>query len=240
MNTIIKTTLLAATLVAATVIAQPAGMDGKPPKKDKDEVVAKIGELAPKFTLEDQWGTTHTLDEYEGKIVVLEWFTDTCPYSKRLWGSGLASKMINQLGEMDVEVVYLAVNSTGNRPQEEIVENGTKFFEDLEVGTPMLIDHDGEVGHAYGAKTTPHMFVIDVEGVLAYHGALSNDPRGKEDIDAETHILRAVTQLQNEEEVKPNYIKPWGCSIKYGKGGDKEKKQGRRKPKRGPGVMGMP
>ncbi len=240
MKNIFTTTLLATTCVATATIAQPAGMGGKPPKTDKDKVVAEIGKPAPSFSLEDQWGTTHTLDEYEGKIVVLEWFSDTCPYCKRTWKSGLIPKVIDQLGKMDVDVVYLAVNSTANKPQEEIVESSTKFFEGLEVGTPMLIDYDGEVGHAYGAKTTPHVFVIDTEGVLAYHGALSNDPRGKEGADAETHIIRAVTQLQNEEEVKPNYVKPWGCGVKYAKGGDQGKKQGRRKPKRGPGAMGMP
>jgi peroxiredoxin len=239
MRNIFTTTVLAAAFVATTVIAQPADLGGKPSKRDKDKVVAKVGEPAPAFSLKDQWGTTHTLKEYEGKIVVLEWFNEGCPYCKRVWNSGLVPKTIEQLGKMDGEVVYLAVNSTANRPQEEVVETGTKFLEELEVGTPMLIDYDGEVGHRYGAKTTPHLFVIDEDGVLAYQGALSNDPRGKEGADAETHIVRAVTQLQNDEEVKPNYVKPWGCPVKYGKG-SKDKKQGRSRPRRGPGVMGMP
>jgi peroxiredoxin len=239
MKNIFTTTLLAATFVATTVIAQPAGIGGNSPKKDRDKVVAKVGEAAPAFSLVDQWETTHTLKEYEGKVVVLEWFDDTCPYSKRIWNSGLIPNVIERLGKMDVDVVYLAVNSAANRPQEEIVETGTKFFEDIEVGTPMLIDYDGEVGHTYGAKTTPHVFVIDVEGVLVYQGALSNDPRGKEGVDTETHIVRVVTQLQNGEEVKPNYVKPWGCGVKYAEGGEKDKKQGRRKPRRSPGVMGL-
>lgn len=239
MKNIITTTLLTATFVVTAVIAQPAGMGGKPPKRDKNKEVAEIGEPAPMFSLKDQWGTEHTLKEYEGKIVVLEWFDDKCPYCKRVWGSGLVPKMIDQLGKMDAEVVYLAVTSAANRPKEEIVETGTKFLADLETGTPMLIDYDGKVGRSYGAKTTPHIFVIDEEGVLVYQGALSNDPRGKEGADAETHIVRVVTQLQNEETVKPNYVKPWGCGIKYGKSGDKDKKQGRRKPRGGRGTMGL-
>jgi len=235
----IFTTLIAA-FVVTTVMAQPVGMDGKPPKPDSDKkVVAKVGEPAPAFSLEDQWGTTRTLKEYEGKIVVLEWFNEKCPYCERVWSSGLVPKTIDQLGKMDVDVVYLAVNSTGNRPKEEVVKTGTKFLEDLEVGTPMLIDYEGEVGHAYGAKTTPHVFVIDEEGILVYQGAISNDSRGKEGSGAKTHIVRAVTQLQNDEEVKPNYVKPWGCSVKYGKGGNKDRNQGRRRPRQGPGAMGM-
>jgi hypothetical protein len=130
------------------------------------------------------------------------------------------------------------VNSTANRPKDEVLVTGAKFLEDLEVGTPMLMDFEGEVGHAYGAKTTPHIFIIDVDGVLAYHGALSDDPRGKEGADAETHVVRVVKQLHEEKEVKPNYVKPWGCSVKYAKGG---KNSGRpKRPRRGSGAMGMP
>jgi hypothetical protein len=148
-------------------------------------------------------------------------------------------KVIEDLGKMDSEVVYLAVNSTGNRPKEEVIEGGKEFLEELKVGTPILSDYDGAVGHSYGAKTTPHMFVIDTEGVLAYHGALSSDPRGKEGADAKTHVVRAVTQLEAGEEVKPNYVKPWGCGVKYGKGGGGTAKE-KRRPRRGPGAMGMP
>jgi peroxiredoxin len=233
------TALLAATFfIGGVVIAQPKGMGGTPPKPKDDKAVAEIGEVAPAFSLEDQWGETHTLKEYEGKIVVLEWFNETCPFCKRVWKSGLVPKVIDQLGKMDAEVVYLAVNSTANRPKDEVLVTGAKFLEDLEVGTPMLMDFEGEVGHAYGAKTTPHIFIIDVDGVLAYHGALSDDPRGKEGADAETHVVRVVKQLHEEQEVKPNYVKPWGCSVKYAKGG---KNSGRpKRPRRGSGAMGMP
>ena len=215
----------------------PANPDGKPKEANK---FAVIGEEAPQFSLKDQFGKNHKLSSYKDKIVVLEWFNEACPFCKGAWEKDVIPNLIESFKGGDTEVVYLTINSTANQPKEEILKGGSEFLEEFEMDIPMLMDYDGKVGKMYGAKTTPHMFVIDVEGVLAYHGALSNDPRGKEGIDAETHILRAVTQLQNEEEVKPNYIKPWGCSIKYGKGDDKEKKQGRRKPKRGPGVMGMP
>lgn len=231
--------LLTTTLLAgSSVIAQPAGMGDNKQKPKDDKVVAEIGEPAPAFSLKDQWGESHTLKEYEGKIVVLEWFNEECPFCKRVWESGLVPSVVKQLGNMDTEVVYLAINSTANRPKAEVLTTGSKFLEDQELGTPMLMDYDGEVGHRYGAKTTPHMFIIDTEGVLAYHGAMSDDPRGKEGADAETHVIRVVNQLQEEVEVKPNYVKPWGCSVKYAEGDKKSNRP--KRPRRGPGVMGMP
>ena len=230
--------LTTALLAGSSVIAQPAGMGGNEQKPKDDKVVAEIGEPAPAFSLKDQWGKSHTLKEYEGKIVVLEWFNEKCPFCKRVWTCGLVPKVIKQLGKMDTEVVYLAINSSADRPKTEVLTTGSKFLEDQELGTPMLMDYDGEVGHRYGAKTTPHMFIIDAEGVLAYHGAMSDDPGGKEGEDAETHTIRVVKQLQNEEEVKPYYVKPWGCSVKYA-AGDKKSSRPKR-PRRGPGVMGMP
>ena len=174
------------------------------------------------------------LKEYEGKIVVLEWFNEGCPYCLQVWKSGLVPDTIEKLGKMDAEVVYLAVNSTANKPESEVLKSGAQFLEDIESTTPMLMDYNGKVGHAYGAKTTPHIFVIDDEGVLVYQGAMSDDPRGQEGKKAKTHVVRVVTQLQNEEEVKPNYIKPWGCSIKYAR--DRAGK-GRKGPRRG-GTLG--
>jgi hypothetical protein len=150
---------------------------------------------------------------------VLEWFNEGCPYCLQVWKSGLVPNVIDQLEQMDSEVVYLAVNSSANRPEAEVLKSGAKFLEELKSPTPMLMDYDGEVGHLYGAKTTPHVFIIDKEGVLVYQGAMSNDPRGKKGKEADTHIVRVVEQLENGEKVKPNYIKPWGCSVKYARGG---------------------
>ena len=130
------------------------------------------------------------------------------------------------------------MNSSANRPVEEVLKSGAEFIEEAEVEIPMLMDYDGKVGKAYGARTTPHMFVIDTEGTLVYQGALSDDPRGKEGKDADTHVTRVVHQLIKGEEVSPNYVKPWGCSVKYAEGDKKSSRP--RRPRRGPGVMGMP
>ena len=200
----------------------------------EEQKVAEVGEEAPTFELKDQHGKTHKLSDYRGQIVVLEWFNDKCPVCKNVWDSGLISKLVTDLKNLCQNpdaptlpsVVYLAMNSSANRPVEEVLKSGAEFIEEAEVEIPMLMDYDGKVGKAYGARTTPHMFVIDTEGTLVYQGALSDDPRGKEGKDADTHVTRAIHQLIKGEEISPNYVQPWGCSVKYKRGSDS--------PRRGP------
>ena len=224
-------TALVATPALAQIGVRPLDTT---PKEDKKTV--EVGEQAPAFELVDQNGKTHTLQEYEGKIVVLEWFNETCPYCKGTWGSGLVPKLLTDLQEHKAEVVYLAVNSSANRPEDKIVESGKEFLEEFEIEIPILNDYNGKVGRAYKARTTPHMFVIDAEGILVYQGALSDDSRSKEGAEADTHILRVVTQIDAGEEVSPSYVQPWGCPVKYARDGDRGR--GNRDGKSGRGGKG--
>ena len=129
--------------------------------------------------------------------------------------------------------MYLAINSTANRPEEEVLEGGAEYIKDLELEIPMLMDYNGKVGQAYGARTTPHVFIINAEGVLVYQGAICDDKRVKKGGDAENHIVRVVSQLSSGEEVSPSYIQPWGCSVKYARDGQKDRpSQPRRRPPR--------
>ena len=214
----------------------PGGVPSQPEKKK----VAEIGEEAPAFELQDQHGKKHALADYKGKVVVLEWFNETCPYCKQVWDSGLIGQINTDLKNLCQNpdspslpsVVYLAINSSANRPAEEVLKSGAEFIEEAELEIPMLLDYDGKVGKAYGARTTPHMFVIDTEGTLVYQGALSDDRRGKEGKDADTHVVRAIHQLIKGEEILPNYVQPWGCSVKYARGGKKDRpdRPGRPRP----------
>lgn len=222
------TSLLLTPTLAALVALGAVQPTSVPTPKTDEKKIAEIGEEAPVFELKDQHGKTHTLSDYKGKIVVLEWFNESCPYCEAVWESGLVPNLIKTLGEQETEVVYLTINSTANKPEEKVLESGADFLDELKVTVPMLMDYDGTVGKAFGARTTPHMFVIDTEGVLVYQGAISDDRRGKEGDKAETHVIRVVTQLEAGEEVSPSYVQPWGCSVKYKREGKSGKRGGRR------------
>ena len=222
--------LLGAAPIQAPRTPRPPAGTNNPAEREK-KPAAEVGEEAPLFELVDQFGKTHKLEDYNDSIVVLEWFNETCPYCVAVWKSGLVEKLIADLGEVDTPVVYLSINSTANRPEDEVLESGKEFIEDAELEVPMLMDYDGKVGRSYAARTTPHMFVIDTEGVLIYQGAISDDLRGKEGDKAETHVLRAVQQTVAGQEVTPSYVKPWGCSVKYAKKDGDDRRMRPRRPK---------
>jgi peroxiredoxin len=227
-------TSLLLTPALAALVALGAVQPTSVPTPKTDEIkVAEVGEEAPAFELKDQNGKTHNLSDYKGKIVALEWFNEACPYCEAVWESGLVPKLIKTLGEQKTEVVYLTINSTANNSEEKILKSGSEFLEELKVTVPMLMDYDGTVGHLYEARTTPHMFVIDTEGVLVYQGAISDDRRNKEGDKADTYIMQVVTQLEAGEEVSPSYVKPWGCSVKYNADGKSGKRGGRGNKPRG-------
>ena len=235
-----RTQLLSIPLAATLLVLSGATSPKLPPspqrpggvlsQQEKKEI-AEIGEEAPVFDLKDQHGKRHKLTDYKGKIVVLEWFNETCPFCKQVWESGLVGKVNADLGEMETEVVYFAMNSTANRPEEEVLKTGAEYIEELELEIPMLMDYDGKVGHSYGARTTPHVFIIDAEGVLVYQGAICDDKRVRKGSKAENHIVRVVTQLSAGEKVSPDYVQPWGCSVKYARGGKKNRPDRPRRPR---------
>jgi alkyl hydroperoxide reductase subunit AhpC len=110
------------------------------------------------------------------------------------------------------------VNSTGVMPKDKVVEQSRQLVTSagLAQRVPVLVDHDGAVGHAYGARTTPHVFVIDGKGILRYAGAYTNDPRGR-DKDATNYVVNALTQIAVGDTVSPDQTDPWGCGVKYAK-----------------------
>lgn len=179
---------------------------------------AQVGQPAPDFTAEDIHGNTHQLSDYEGKIVVLEAYNLDCPYSANHYNTGAMPELQKQLTEQGV--VWLVVNSTAKsqssyRPPEKARAEAQKVGMKA---TAWLDDHSGEIGKKYGMKTTPHMFVIDKEGTLAYEGAIddrassSGDPRK-----ARNYVREAVDQLMAGKDVARSRTRPYGCGIKYAK-----------------------
>ncbi|MBL8857338.1 MAG: redoxin domain-containing protein [Planctomycetes bacterium] len=141
------------------------------------KLLAKIGEPAPNFTLKDLDGKEHTLAKYKGKTVVLEWFSPGCPYCVYAYGDGTLKTMPEKF--MANGVVWLSINSEAADRKNAQPETNREFVDKYGLKAPLLFDPSGEVGRSYGAKSTPHMFVIDPKGVLVYQGALDNAPLGK-------------------------------------------------------------
>jgi peroxiredoxin len=167
-----------------------------------------IGKPAPAFSGVDETGAKHALADYKGKAVVLEWTNPDCPFVARHYEADTMEKLAAALGAK--EVVWLAVNSTyGNTPDD------TKAWKQSQGFTyATLQDADGTIGRAYGAKTTPHMFVIDAQGVLRYRGAIDDDPRGTE-AKPVNYVDSAVQALLAGASPDPSDTKSYGCSVKY-------------------------
>jgi peroxiredoxin len=195
-------------LIGLTVMMSAAAAFTAP----NQDVKAKVGEAAPNFTLKDASGKAHSLADYKGRIVVMQWINPDCPVCRRVSSSGLVATMAKELKGIDSNIVHLTVNSTSGMA----AEKSAGYLKQNKIDAPALIDDDGTVGHMYGAMTTPHLFVIDAEGVLRYQGAFDDDPNGNKK-DATNYVVNAVQQIKAGETVSPDYAKPYGCSVKYKK-----------------------
>ena len=167
---------------------------------------------APDFTLKNYDGKQVGLSDYKAKIVVLEWFNYECPfvlyhYEKIKTMITLAEKYKNK------NVVWLAVNSTKHLT----TEKNKNFADKFKLPYPILDDRNGKVARAYNAKTTPHIFVIDTKGKIAYSGAIDNSPLGRKKEGTINYVDQALAELTDAKSVTTANIKSYGCSVKYAK-----------------------
>jgi len=242
-RTLTFTVVLGAMLSSTTSMAQetPAQASPKPAKpaptsesapKESKPLTATVGKAAPDFTLKDIKGTSHQLSDYAGKFVVIEWFNPGCPYCRNVYSNGVVADTISQMKKIDPEFVYLAINSTANQPKEFVMTQSDEFLEKQTMcQIPVLMDYDGKVGKLYKARTTPHMYVIDPNGVLIYAGAFTNDSGFDKGNKAINYVVNAANQSSSEEAVSPRTVNPWGCGVKYADGGSRRGKgRGGRRP----------
>jgi peroxiredoxin len=178
---------------------------------------AAVGESAPSFTLPDTDGETHSLADFEGKYVVLEWLNFECPFVGKHYGSGNMQQL--QETYTDKGVVWLSIVSSaegrqGYYPPEEMKAQKQAHNGNMNA---ILMDPSGKVGKMYGAKVTPHMYVINPEGELIYKGGIDDKPTTDEaDIDgAKNYVRNALNQAMNGEAVSPKTAQPYGCTVKY-------------------------
>jgi peroxiredoxin len=177
---------------------------------------AEIGQPAPDFTGTDINGKTYHLSDFKGKVVVLESYNQDCPYCHNQFETGAMPELQKEM--TDKGVIWLMVysvnprNHTHRTPEQARAEwNEYKMH-----ATAWLDDSSGAIGHLYGMKTTPHMFVIDKSGTLVYDGAIDDQPDPEHDPHkAHNYVRDAVNKTLTGEKVTVSETKPYGCAIKY-------------------------
>jgi peroxiredoxin len=193
---------LAASLVATALFAADS-----PP----------VGSTAPDISTTDSKGKTQTLSQYKGKYVVLEWFNPECPFVKKHYGSGNMQKLQQEFTGKGI--VWLTIDSSapgteGNLTAEQA---NAKIAEWKAHSTAFLLDPDGKTGRSYGAKNTPHMFIINPEGKVIYEGAIDSKPTANpSDIASSTNYVKvALDESLAGKTVTTPSSRPYGCSVKY-------------------------
>lgn len=175
------------------------------------------GKEAPGFTATDSNGKTVNLADFRGRTVVLEWTNDGCPYVGKHYKSGNMQKL--QKEAADQGVVWLSVISSAKGEQGYVDGAGAnKLTVDRKaVPAAVLLDPTGAIGRAYGAKTTPHMYVVDKEGKLVYNGAIDDKPTSNlADVGpARNYVREALAAVKDGKSVATAATRAYGCSVKY-------------------------
>jgi hypothetical protein len=194
-----------AAFAALSVIAAPVS------------AAAVVGKPAPNFTLPDVNGKRVSLAAFRGKTVVIEWNNPDCPFVKKHYGSGNMQK--TQAAAARDGVVWLTINSSAPGNQGHVNAARAKAYLATAGARPSayLLDPDGVVGRSYGAKTTPHMFIVNKAGTLVYAGGIDNKPTpNPADINgARNHVLAALTEMKGGKAVSVATSRPYGCAVKY-------------------------
>jgi peroxiredoxin len=176
-----------------------------------------VGAAAPDFSVSDSKGKTQSVSQYKGKTVVLEWFNPGCPFVVKHYGSGNMQKLQEEFTGKGV--VWLTIDSSAPGKEGHLTaEQAEKQITEWKMkSSALLLDPDGKAGQTYGAKNTPHMFVISPEGKVIYQGAIDSKPSPKpEDIASSTNYVKvALDESMGGKPVSNASTKPYGCSVKY-------------------------
>jgi peroxiredoxin len=178
----------------------------------------KVGEPAPNFTGVDSNGKQQSLSAYKGKFVVLEWHNQGCPYTRKHYESGNMQRLQKEWTSKGV--IWLTVISSAPGTQGFVTPTQeNQYLQKMNAApTAVIMDPGGSLGHLYGAKTTPHMFIIDKSGKLVYMGGIDDrpytDPASLKG--AKNYVALALADLKAHRPIAEPVTRPYGCSVKYG------------------------
>ncbi|MGE0527607.1 MAG: redoxin family protein [Bdellovibrionales bacterium] len=188
----------------------------------------KIGDLAPDFSLQGHDGKTYSLSQFKGKnVVVLEWFNKDCPYVQKFYETNTMQKLQEeQLGKGATkerpQIKWLTITSFGvgkDKKGQIDLAGAAQIYKDSGMkSTAYLIDPGGKTGQAYGAKATPHMYIIDKDGKLYYQGAIDDQRSSDKETlkNAQNYVVAAITAMEKGEKTpKEASTAPYGCDVKY-------------------------
>lgn len=177
----------------------------------------RIGQPAPEFRGLDTKEAQVNLSDFKGRHVVLEWTNHDCPFVKKVYGSDTMQALQRKWTGQNVAWLSIISSSEGEQGHVGFTEADKLTSERKAAPTAVLIDTPGEIGRLYDARTTPHMFIIKPDGVLAYMGAIddkpSSDPASLQG--ATNYVDQALTELTQGRPVTTASTKPYGCSVKY-------------------------
>jgi len=178
----------------------------------------RIGEPAPDFSVVDTQGDVHSLSDYAGKLVVLEWTNHDCPFVRKHYGAGNMQEQ-QRIARNEHDAVWLTVISSKPGSQGHVSPQQADELTSSRNAYPnaVLLDESGDMGRAFDARVTPHMYIIDPDGILRYMGGIDSNPSANpDDIPGATQYVKvALDEMAAGEEISQATTRPYGCTVKY-------------------------
>jgi peroxiredoxin len=195
-----------------SALAQEAKKQDKPatPTTTATTGGATVGQPAPEFALKDTAGKDVKLGDFKGNVLVIEWSNHECPFCQRHAKENTAQTVLDKFKGKPVKWIGIDSTKTAGEKTAEIAA----WAKENKITYPILIDAEGTIGKKFGAKTTPHVFVIDQKGTLVYAGAIDDDKMGTKE-GARNYVIEAIEAVLNNTAVPTATTEPYGCSVKY-------------------------
>jgi peroxiredoxin len=206
--------LLALAVLATSAVTAFVGKSEAAPLSENPVV----GKPAPAFTVSDTKGKTHSLESYRGKWVVLEWFNHDCPYTRKHYWTKNMQTLQREYTEKGVVWISVVSSAPGTQGYLASAADADRAMTDRKASPSFIVrDTAGTLGRLYGARTTPHLYVIDPQGVLRYAGAIDNkpSPSPSEVPGAHNYLKAALDAGLAGKPIAVGTTQPYGCDVKY-------------------------